>query len=133
MIRKPDYSDIDHIMKLSIEFNDNYYHRPLNLEKTETLIKHIIDDGVAFVSENGYIGGLLVPDWVRDDINLLELGWFATDRSGISLLNAFIKEGKRLMVDEIRMCTMSTSPESASRLLERKGFKLIETSYMLTP
>ena len=131
MIRKATIDDLDFILALTVEFNADYYGRPLNMDKTKILVTHMITDGVVFVSEQGYIGGMLVPDLFRDDLALVEFGWFAKDSSGIRLLDKFIAAGKELHADEIRMCTMSTSPEVATRILERRGFNLIESSYKL--
>ena len=131
MIHRATVEDLDHILTLTQEFNDEYYHRPLNLDKTLTMIRHMVEHGVVFVSAKGYIGGMVVPDNFRDDDVLVEFGWFAKDKSGISLLDVFIQAGKDLGVNEIRMCTMSTSPEVANRILERRGFKSTETSHRL--
>ena len=133
MIKKATMQDLDRIVALTVEFNENYYGRPLNLDKTKTMIEHMINHGIVFVSDAGYIGGMLVPDMFRDDLALVEFGWFAKDSSGIRLLDKFIKAGKDMHVDEIRMCTMSTSPAIATRILERKGFNLTESSYKLVP
>jgi hypothetical protein len=131
MIRKATTDDLDFILALTVEFNAGYYGRPLNMDKTKIMITHLITDGVVFVSEQGYIGGMLVTDMFRDDLALVEFGWFAKDSSGIRLLDKFIAAGKELHADEIRMCTMSTSPAVATRILERRGFNLIESSYKL--
>jgi len=131
MIRKATPSDLWHILDLTEEFNAMYYHKPLDEAKTVGMIELIIEDGVCFVSDEGYIGGVVMPDPFRDANALVELGWFAKDTSGIKLLDAFIEEGHRLDVDEIRMCTMSTSPTVADKILLRKGFTLAETQYRL--
>tara|TARA_R110002073_G_scaffold103484_2_gene234177 strand:- start:2554 stop:2949 length:396 start_codon:yes stop_codon:yes gene_type:complete len=131
MIRKATKSDLWHIYDLSEEFNDMYYHKPLDEVKATHMLEHMIEHGVFFVSDNGFIGGLIIPDPFRDANALVEMGWFATDSSGIKLLDAFIAEGRRLDVDEIRMCTMSTSPAVAEKIILRKGFSLAETQYRL--
>jgi hypothetical protein len=131
MIRKATKADLWHIFYLSEEFNDMYYHKPLDEVKTTHMLIHMIENGVFFVSDNGFIGGLIIPDPFRDANALVEMGWFATDSSGIKLLDAFIAEGHRLDVDEIRMCTMSTSPDVADKIILRKGFSLAETQYRL--
>jgi N-acetylglutamate synthase-like GNAT family acetyltransferase len=131
MIKKATIKDFDHILALTQEFNENYYDRPLNLDKTTTMIKHLIKHGVVFVSDQGYIGGMVVPDMFRDDLALVEFGWFAKDSSGIKLLDKFIQAGKDMHVNEVRMCTMNTSPAVATRILERRGFNLIEFSHKL--
>ena len=131
MIRQATQQDLWHILDLTEEFNTMYYHKPLDEVKTVGMIELIIEDGVCFVSDKGYIGGVVMPDSFRDANALVELGWFAKDNSGIKLLDAFIAEGHRLNVDEIRMCTMSTSPTVADKIILRKGFTLAETQYRL--
>lgn len=131
MIRQATQQDLWHILDLTEEFNTMYYHKPLDEVKTVGMIELIIEDGVCFVSDKGYIGGVVTPDSFRDANALVELGWFAKDNSGIKLLDAFIAEGRRLNVDEIRMCTMSTSPVVAEKIILRKGFTLAETQYRL--
>lgn len=131
MIRQATQQDLWHILDLTEEFNTMYYHKPLDEVKTVGMIELIIEDGVCFVSDKGYIGGVVMPDSFRDANALVELGWFAKDNSGIKLLDAFIAEGRRLNVDEIRMCTMSTSPDIADKIILRKGFTLAETQYRL--
>jgi len=131
MIRQATQQDLWHILDLTEEFNTMYYHKPLDEVKTVGMIELIIEDGVCFVSDKGYIGGVVMPDSFRDANALVELGWFAKDNSGIKLLDAFIAEGHRLNVDEIRMCTMSTSPDIADKIILRKGFTLAETQYRL--
>lgn len=131
MIRQATQQDLWHILDLTEEFNTMYYHKPLDEVKTVGMIELIIEDGVCFVSDKGYIGGVVMPDSFRDANALVEIGWFAKDNSGIKLLDAFIAEGRRLNVDEIRMCTMSTSPVVAEKIILRKGFTLAETQYRL--
>lgn len=131
MIRQATQQDLWHILDLTEEFNTMYYHKPLDEVKTVGMIELIIEDGVCFVSDKGYIGGVVMPDSFRDANALVEIGWFAKDNSGIKLLDAFIAEGRRLDVDEIRMCTMSTSPVVAEKIILRKGFTLAETQYRL--
>ena len=133
MIKKATMQDFDHILALTQEFNNEYYPTPLNLDKTAIIITHMIEHGVVFVSDKGYIGGMVVPDMFRDSLALVEFGWFAKDSSGIRLLDKFIQAGRDSHVDEIRMTTLASSPAIATRILERKGFNLIESSYKLVP
>ena len=128
MIRRATLDDLPDICEMVKQFNEDYYGRPLNMTKTVDTIHLLISDGSVFVSPQGFIGGLATADLFRDDVALVELGWYATDRSGMALLDAFIQEGRDLEVDEIRMCTMHTSPASVGRALERRGFSITETS-----
>jgi len=131
MIRRPTLDDIPTILPLAIKFNDEYYHTPLNLEKAILVITYCIEEGVAFISDTGFIGGCVVEDLMRDTTILQEVAWYSEGRDGIALLDAFIKEGHELGVDETRASTLETSPAMAGRLLQRKGFAPLELSYRL--
>lgn len=119
------------ILQLAHRFNDEYFGIPLNLEKTINVVTLIIEDGVGFVSDGGFIGGMIVEDLIRDWTVLQECGWYAEDKSGIALLQAFIDAGLELSVDDIRVCKLETSSPIVGRILQRKGFAPLETSYRL--
>ena len=133
MIHKATLSDFVHIMEMTRQFNDTYTTMPLDKDKTAAMIETVIVNGVCFVSEGGYIGGIVSPDLFHTTNSLIELAWYSTDNSGLRLLKAFIDAGKELDVDAIRICTMSTSPTTARRALEQRGFTLAESSYILRP
>ncbi len=118
-------------MKLIQTFNRRYYGIPINSKKTIDMVAWIIEDGVGFISEAGFIGGVFVLDLIRDWTILQECGWYSEDKSGIKLLDAFIKAGYEAQVNEIRVCTLETSSAIAGRILQRKGFAPLETSYRL--
>ena len=130
-IRIAELSDMTDIMKMIVKFNDKYFGIPVNPVKTMNMVAWIIEDGVGFLSERGFIGGVIVDDFIRNWTILQELGWYSEDRSGIKLLEAFIAAGKCLGVDEVRVCTLETSSVMAGRILQRKGFAPLETSYRL--
>ncbi len=131
MIRRAELDDMTTIMELIQTFNRRYFGIPINSVKTMNMVAWIIEDGVGFISDHGFIGGVVVEDLIRDWIILQELGWYSEDKSGIKLLNAFIDAGKDLRVDEVRVCTLETSSPIAGRILQRKGFAPLETSYRL--
>lgn len=130
-VRRAVPDDLNHIVNLAYEFNDKYFDIPLNNKKIVDNVTGFIEHGSTFVSANGFIGGTIITDLMRDWDVLVEFGWYATDRSGYHLLQTFIKEGYSLGVDEVRMCTMNTSTPLATQLLERKGFVALETSHRL--
>lgn len=130
-VRPATILDLQRIIDMMHVFNDQYFKIPLNEDKCEVMVSYMITEGIVFVSDYGFIGGIVTEDLFRDWTYLGELGWYATDRSGLSLLKAFIHAGKEAGVDEIRMCTLDTSPESARKVLIKKGFIPVETSYRL--
>jgi len=130
-VRRAELADTTRIVKQIERFNDEYYDVPINVAKVIDMVTWVIDDGVIFVSARGFIGGMVVDDLMRDWTVLQEFGWYAEDRSGIALLDAFIQAGRDLNVDEVRVSTLSTSSPSTDRLLHRKGFAPSETSHRL--
>jgi len=131
MIRPATLEDMTNIIALIHTFNDKYFGIPVNLKKTMEMVAWIIEDGVGLLSDRGFIGGVYVNDLIRDWTILQELGWYSEDKSGIKLLDAFIQAGRDHGVDEVRVCTLETSSAIAGRILQRKGFAPLETSYRL--
>ncbi len=131
MIRSATLDDMQGIMKLIERFNDEFFGIPIHYGKTLEMVTWIIEDGVGLISDAGFIGGVFVEDLIRDWTILQELGWYSEDRSGVKLLDAFIRAGKDHGVDEVRVCTLQTSSPIAGRILQRKGFAPLETSYRL--
>ncbi len=130
-MQRATFDHFDHIVALTHEFNSKYYDIELDPGKVDSAIAMLLSNGIVFVSDEGFIGGVIVPDIFRNWTYLQELGWFAKDRSGLKLLNAFINEAKLLGVDEVRMCTLQTSDPIAERVLLKKGFTPVEQSFML--
>lgn len=131
MIREATLDDMGAIIPMAIKFNDDYFGIPLNLKKAVNIIVMIIEEGEAFISDGGFIGALYVDDLMRDWTVLQEVAWYATDKSGLKLLDALIQEGYNADVDEVRVCHLSTSSPIVGKLLQKKGFAPLETSYRL--
>jgi len=131
MIRRATLDDMSTILPLAIEFNDKYFGIPLNLEKTINVITWVIEEGEAFISDGGFIGALYVDDLMRDWSVLQEVAWYSTDKTGMLLLDELIRQGKIAGVDEVRVCHLATSSPIVGKLLHRKGFAPLETSYRL--
>ena len=131
MIRRATIDDIGVVLPMAIKFNDEYFGIPLNLVKTAEVICYIIEEEIAYVSPGGFIGGIVTEDLMRDWTVLQEVAWYSTDRSGLQLLDAFVLAGRELDVDEVRVCHLETSSPIVGKLLQRRGFALLETSYRL--
>ena len=126
--------DVQHIYNIASVFNTEHIDTPLNPDKAYTALSQLVEDGLVFYTDKGAIVGNLYEDPFRDQLILLEIGWYAEEKSsdGLRLLNAFIQEAKRLKVDKIIMSTLTTSGDRVRKLLELKGFVLTEYSYSLT-
>lgn len=123
--------DMPQIIPMAIKFNDEYFGIPLHMRRTIEVICYIIEEGVAFITDGGFIGGLVTDDLLRDWTVLQEVAWYSTDRTGLLLLDSFIREGEELGVNEVRVCTLNTSSPVVGKLLQRRGFAPLETSYRL--
>lgn len=79
--------------------------------------------GVVFVSGGGFIAGQIMQTVISRDLVAFELGWMATDRSGLRLLWAFeawaAEQGATLI-------KMSANGGAAQRILERRGYRVAE-------
>lgn len=129
-IRTATADDWDEVADKVLDFNNHYYGIPVDLDKLEHWFASHMQFGVILLSKRGFISGLFVDDPVRHWSALAETGWFDPGLDGVRLLDAFIALGKD-KVDEVRMTTLHTSPQSADRLLKRRGFETIEFSHRL--
>ena len=79
--------------------------------------------GAVFVSGGGFIAGQIMRTVISPDPVAFELGWFASDRSGLRLLRAFetwaAEQGATLI-------KMSANGGAAERILERRGYAVAE-------
>ena len=79
--------------------------------------------GVVFVSDGGFIAGQMMQTIINPAPVAFELGWFASDRSGLRLLRAFetwaAEQGATLI-------KMSANGGAAERILERRGYRVAE-------
>lgn len=80
-------------------------------------------DGAVFVSGGGFIAGKIGQTVISPDPVAFELGWYATDRSGLKLLRAFERwaESKGALIIK-----MSCTGGAVQRLLERRGYEVAE-------
>lgn len=85
------------------------------------------DQGAVWVSDGGFIAGLITRSIISPDPIAVELGWYAEDRSGIRLLRAFeawaYEGGARLI-------KMSANGGQAAKILERAGYRACETAWV---
>lgn len=90
----------------------------------ETLVQLIHNpQGIVLVSPGGFIAGCLTQTIINPDPVAVELGWFATDRSGLRLLRAFEVWARGQGATLIKM---SCNGGPAQRILERAGYRAAE-------
>lgn len=80
-------------------------------------------DGIVLVSDGGFIAGCITQTVISPDPVAVELGWYATDRSGLRLLRAFEGWARDRGATLIKM---SCNGGAAQRLLERAGYRVAE-------
>jgi hypothetical protein len=130
VIREATLDDMGTILPMAIQFNDEYFPVPLNIEKSVRMITLLIEEHEAFISDGGFIGGAYVEDPMRDCSILQEVAWYATDNSGMRLLDRLIDQAVKFGV-ELRVSTLASSSPIVGKLLQRMGFAPLETSYRL--
>lgn len=132
MIRPCESKDMPDLMNIAESFYTGYCDGQLDFSLARELILNILVQGISFRSDNGFIGGIIMPHPFTGHSVLVELAWWSQDKSGTKLLNKFIQAGKDEGVHEIRMSTMGTSSDTAAKIIQRKGFAVAETQYSLT-
>lgn len=80
-------------------------------------------DGIVLVSDGGFIAGCITQTVISPEPVAVELGWYATDRSGLRLLRAFEGWARDRGATLIKM---SCNGGAAQRLLERAGYRVAE-------
>ena len=82
-------------------------------------------DGAVWRSKGGFIAGVLQPTVINPAPVAKELGWFASDRSGLGLLRAFEQwaaERGALLIQ------LSTGPDGLD--LSRLGYRVAERAWI---
>lgn len=97
MIRRATLDDVPEILRLGAEFLAYSPNRwiPLNVEHFAATVTQIIESaGAIFLSDDGFIGGVLVPCYFnRDYAFASELFWYAR-QEGQALRDAFEAWGR---------------------------------------
>ena len=64
---------------------------PVDRSWTASTVARLIasPDAVVFISDGGFLAGLLQPTVINPQPVAMEVGWYASDRSGLALLRAF--------------------------------------------
>lgn len=83
------------------------------------------DHGAVFVSDGGFIAGALQPTVISPRIVAKELGWFASDRSGMALLRAFEAWAASAGAEMVQISTGAVGPD-----LARLGYRRAEQAWV---
>ncbi|SCX88229.1 hypothetical protein [Paracoccus tibetensis] len=80
-------------------------------------------DGGVWISERGFIAGVITQTIISPDPVAVELGWWAADRSGLRLLRAFEAWARGHGATLIKL---SCNGGPAQQILERSGYRVAE-------
>jgi len=91
----------------------------------------LISGGVVFLSDDGMLGGMIAPSYSAPSHRMaVEMFWSAEDGQGLALLRAFEAWAEEQDADEVRLsAVVGHRGEAVGRLLRRKGYAPVETSY----
>ena len=132
-VRRATHDDIPRLVVMGRKFHEKAeIPAPYSEAATSNLLAGLIDspDGAVFVTDAGMIGGMLAPAYCSTDWRMaVELFWWAEDRSGLRLLAMFEKWAQNSGANEIRMTTIA-GLETATRILDRRGYRPIEISHI---
>lgn len=126
-----DGADISHVVRLVIALAEAVKGpQEVDTGHTGVHVARLMQSpaGVVFVSAGGFIAAEVSQTIISPDLIAFEHGWFARDRSGIRLLNAFEQWA------DSQNCVgrkLSTGPthSAASKILERRGYKPAELAW----
>lgn len=137
MIREADYSDIPHIVELGERMAKRAgleSHVGYDRESVAQTLSHLIanPDGILLVSETGMIGGLCHPHPFNLAIKSgQELFWYSEGDDGLALLDACEVKARNLGCQYWTMISEEAMrPKAVGRLYERRGYRLLEHSYI---
>jgi len=127
VLREATAADVDHVVALIRDLVETVGGpQAVDEAATRATVLSLIASpmGVVFVTPGGFIAGMLSALPVASDLWAHELGWRATDRSGLRLLRAFEswadQHGAR-----VRLSTGANGPD-----LSRLGYRPVELAWV---
>ena len=133
--RRATVDDLRHLLEMAqVEHaGSRFAHIPFDYVHAEKSFRHFIDglSSVVFVSDGGFIGGMVQPMVFSRLWNAYELAWFAQDGSGMELLNAFTKWAHQMRAINVVVHGYSgmVPPARMDRVMARRGFENQGSSY----
>lgn len=109
-------------------------HVGYDRESVAILLAHLIDnpDGILICDDDGMIGGLCHPHPFNISLKVgQELFWYSEGETGLALLEACEVKAKEIGAQFWTMiCEETMRPKVVGRLYERRGYRLLEHSYI---
>lgn len=137
MLRHATSDDLVDVAVLLQEFHGKITGTQLPLSEYGEALEKFFDAGnVVIVSDThegirGVIAGQVISNPFFGTHFLQEVAWYATDNSGMRLLNAFVQEAKDRNLDSVYLTVLEAAGERVHNLLKRVGFDAVERSYMM--
>ena len=106
---------------------------PFDTTRAEQAFKRFIEElsTVVFVSENGFIMGMVQPLIFSRLWNAYEVAWYAADGKGMALLKAFVQWATAMQAVEVVVHNYAgvIATEKFTRVMARKGFDNLGCAY----
>jgi hypothetical protein len=134
-VRRATVDDIPALMEMAREEHarSRMAHLPFDDTKAWHSFKEFIEGmpTAVFVSDGGFIMGVVQPVLFNRFWNAYEMAWYSKDGSGIALLNAFAKWAKAMRaIDLIIHNYAGIAPtEQFTKVMGRYGFTPIGGAY----
>jgi hypothetical protein len=126
-----DGQDVSHVVRLTMALAEAI-GGPQRVDPAHTgaQVARLMQSPTAavYVSDGGFIAGEVAATIINPQPVAIEHGWFATDRSGLRLLNAFEAWARDMGCAGVKMST-SAIPGGVGKILERRGYKPAELAW----
>jgi GNAT superfamily N-acetyltransferase len=133
LIRLATHDDLPRIVELGAQFLSYSPYRdiPLDPDAFAEFAGRLIDGGAIFLSEDGFIGGLLNPLYFNPAIvYAVELFWWA-GKTGTQLREAFEAWARDQGAQGVQFTGLANEREATIRkVYERAGFRAVEVGFI---
>lgn len=133
MIRTATAGDIPEVTRLAAEFHaySPYRDYPFDPDAFSAFAGRLIEGGIIFLSDDGFIAGLLNPLFFNPSVVMgAELMWFAR-KEGRALREAFEAWAREQGAVGVQFSGLADDQaEAIRRNYERAGYQPVETAYL---
>ena len=133
--RRAVLKDIEHLMAMARKEHGQSQFSDIQFDNTRAeQTFRVFIDGMAtavFVTDKGFIMGMVQPLAFSKFWNAYEMAWFSEDGSGLDLLKAFTKWATDMRAINVVVHNYAgmVPVEKFNKVLHRKGFKTLGVSY----
>ena len=133
MIRAATLDDIPAMLEMAVRFAlKSEVEVGFCPDSVDTLLHGLIENGVCLVGDNCMAGAVVFDHpFNRAHKAAQELFWWSEGREGLRLLDALETAVREAGCHSLTMITLeAVNPQATGRLYARKGFRVLEHSYM---